>query len=90
MRKPILMFVAFFGTAALAAPAFADRAPNATERASLERVLKAAGFVNWEEIELDDDGPLWEVDDARTRNGQRFDLKIDPRTLRIVKRSRDD
>nr|WP_314447158.1 PepSY domain-containing protein [uncultured Sphingomonas sp.] len=75
--------------AATATPALADRAPTPSERAAVERVLQRAGFVSWEEIELDDDGPLWEVDDARTRAGLRYDLKIDPRTLRIVKRERD-
>lgn len=90
MQKPFMIFAALAGAAGISTPAFADRPPSAKERASLERVLKTAGFINWEEIELDDDGPLWEVDDARTRDGKRFDLKIDPRTLRIVKRSRDD
>ena len=68
-----------------ATPAFADRAPTAVERTAIERVLRQAGFVSWEQIELDDDGPR-----ARTRAGVRYDVKIDPRTLRIVKRERDD
>lgn len=74
----------------VATPALADRAPTASERTAIERVLRQAGFVSWEQIELDDDGPRWEVDDARTRAGVRYDVKIDPRTLRIVKRERDD
>lgn len=74
----------------VATPALADRAPTASERTAIERVLRQAGFVSWEQIELDDDGPRWEVDDARTRASVRYDVKIDPRTLRIVKRERDD
>jgi hypothetical protein len=72
-----------------AAPASADRPPNPRERAAIETVLRGQGFVSWEEIALDDDGPLWEVDDARGPDGRRFDLKLDPRTMRIVRRERD-
>lgn len=77
---------------AIAAPALADRPPTADERAAIEDVLRANGFTSWEEIELDDDGPYWEVDDARTANRRdgKFDLKIDPQTMKIIKRERDD
>ncbi|AMK23161.1 hypothetical protein K426_11095 [Sphingobium sp. TKS] len=81
------------GTTFVAAtPALADRAPTAQERTAIEAVLKANGFASWEEIELDDDGPRWEVDDARTTNraAGKFDLKLTPETLQIVKRERDD
>ena len=73
----------------VAAPAAADRPPDARERAAIEGVLRAQGFVSWEEIELDDDGPRWEVDDARATDGRRYDVKLDPRTMRIVRRERD-
>jgi hypothetical protein len=73
-----------------AAPAFADRAPTADERLAVEKVLRAAGFISWEEIELDDDGPLWEVDDARTADKKRYDVKIDPQSMKIVSRRLDD
>lgn len=75
-----------------ATPALADRGPSAQERSAVERVLRANGFTSWEEIELDDDGPVWEIDDARTadRAAGKFDLKIDPRTMKIIKRERDD
>jgi len=89
--KMVLMASAV-GVAVLAsAPALADRAPTASERAAIEKVLKASGFVSWEEIELDDDGPYWEVDDARTANRRagKFDLKIDPASMKITKRARD-
>jgi hypothetical protein len=72
-----------------ASPALADRLPTEGERAVVERTLRAAGFVSWEEIELDDDGPRWEVDDARASDGRRFDVKIDPKSLRIVRQERD-
>jgi hypothetical protein len=72
-----------------AAPAVADRPPTDRERAAIEIALRDAGFDRWEEIELDDDGPYWEVDDARTADGRRFDVKIDPRSIRIVRRQPD-
>ena len=72
-----------------ASPALADRAPPDSERAAVEQTLRGAGFVSWEEIELDDDGPRWEVDDARARDGRRYDIKIDPKTMRIVRQERD-
>lgn len=84
--KTILALSAFAGfTTMVAGPALADRPPTPSERAAVERVLRAGGYVRWEEIELDDDGPYWEVDDARTRDGRRFDIKINPRSMRIVR-----
>ena len=43
-------------------------------------MLKVNGFVNWEENEMGDDRPHWEVDDARMANKSdgKFDLEIDP------------
>lgn len=58
----------------LAAPAYADRAPTAEERAAITSVLRANGFVAWKEIELDDG--RWEVDDARHESGKVYDLDI--------------
>ena len=80
---------ALLALALTAGPAFADRPPTDRERAALERMLREAGFERWEEIELDDDGPYWEVDDARSSDGQRYDLKVDPRSIRIVRRQLD-
>lgn len=89
--KKMFAAVALTSALALAAtPALADRAPNPQERAAVERVLRANGFVSWEEIELDDDGPRWEIDDAVARDGKRYDVELDPRTLRIVRRSLDN
>lgn len=90
--KTIWTVAALSGAMLAATPALADRAPNAQERAAIERVLRANGYVSWEEIELDDDGPRWEVDDARTRNPRdgKFDIKMDPRTMRILRRDRDN
>lgn len=72
-----------------ATAALADRPPTESERAAVEQALRTAGFVSWEEIELDDDGPRWEIDDARAGDGRRYDVKIHPKTLRIVRQERD-
>lgn len=69
-------------------PALADRHPNAEERKQLEAVLTDEGFTSWGEIELDDDR-VWEVDDARHSDGQKYDLELDPKTLKIIKKDRD-
>src|SRR3546814_8665249 len=79
----LLALAAAFG----ATPALADRDANAEERAAIEKVLRAQGFVSWEEIELDDG--RWEVDDARDAKGVEYDLKIDPKTLKIVRKEED-
>jgi uncharacterized membrane protein YkoI len=88
MKMKILFAAA--AAALIAAPAWADRAPTAAERSAIEAKVRAAGYVSWEEIELDDDGPHWEVDDARKRDGKRYDLKLQVRTLKIVRQSLDD
>ena len=84
MKATLLAAVILIGSAA---PGFADRPPTPDERAQIERVLRAEGFQSWGEIELDDG--RWEVDDARASDGRKHDIKIDPRTMRIVERDAD-
>lgn len=69
---------------ALAAPAFADQKLPPDQQSKVEDVLKKQGFTTWKEIELDDG--MIEVDDAIDANGKKSDLKLDPKTLEIVKR----
>ncbi len=73
----------------LATPAWAqdDRPPTPQERAAIERVLRAEGFVRWDEIELDHG--VWEVEDARTADGRDYDLKLRPRSLEIIQHDAD-
>ncbi len=68
----------------LHAPAFADEKLPPDQQAKVEEILKKEGFTKWDEIELDDG--MIEVDDAVDANGKQFDLKLDPKTLEIVKR----
>jgi len=68
----------------LSAPVLADddRKPTAEELTAIEAVLRGAGYVSWDDIELDDG--VWEVDDARKADGTEHDLELDPVSLEIV------
>lgn len=72
------------GLLAFASPALAadDRRPTADELTAIEAVLRDAGYVSGDDIELDDG--VWEVDDARKADGTEHDLEIDPAGLAIV------
>ncbi|MGX5777313.1 PepSY domain-containing protein [Methylorubrum zatmanii] len=75
---------AALGLALLGGPALADEKLPPDQQAKVEDILKKEGFTKWKEIELDDG--MIEVDDAIDANGKQFDLKLDPKTLEIVKR----
>src|SRR5690606_10028149 len=75
--------------ALLATPALADRAPNPEERAAIEAKLQEEGFIQWKSIELEDDGTIWEVEDASGPDGREYDLDLRFGTLEIVKRDAD-
>lgn len=72
------------GLALLSGPALADEKLPPDQQVKVEDILKKEGFTKWDEIELDDG--MIEVDDAIDANGKQFDLKLDPKTLEIVKR----
>ncbi|MGU3537822.1 PepSY domain-containing protein [Methylobacterium sp. A54F] len=68
----------------LSGAAYADEKLPPDQQAKVEAMLKQEGFTKWKEIELDDG--MIEVDDAVDAQGKQFDLKLDPKTLAIVKR----
>lgn len=70
--------------AGLSGAAHADEKLPPDQQAKVEAMLKQEGFTQWKEIELDDG--MIEVDDAVDASGKQFDLKLDPKTLAIVKR----
>lgn len=81
--------------ATISTPAFAkDRAPTKAERTAIESTLRSLGYTSWDSIELDDDRPhhrpKWEIDDARKGNGPRYDVDLEPRTLKVIREKRDD
>ena len=74
----------------VATPARADdRKPDAQETQAIAAVLEAAGYTSWEEIEFDKDDNRWEVDDARDRQGGKWDLHLAPDNYEIIHRERD-
>ena len=79
-----LLALAFL--AVMAAPAMADRKPTTEERVRIKSVLREQGFTRWDKIEFDDDDKAWEVDDAVSADGRKYDLKLDVNNLSIIKR----
>lgn len=75
---------------ALAAPVLAKepRPPSHEQRMQIEQALRAQGYVRWSGIRRDDDGP--EVDSAWDAQGRRFELRLDPRTYKVVRVERED
>jgi len=79
----------------MAAPAGAkDRPPTKAERTAIAEKLKSLGYTSWDDIKLDDDRPYhepkWEVDDARKGDGPRYDIDLEPQTLRVIQEELDD
>ncbi len=71
--------------ASMATAAYAGHNSTNSDRSSVASVLRANGFVAWEEIERDDGH--WEVDNARHHSGRVYDLDIVGG--RIVRRERE-
>jgi Peptidase propeptide and YPEB domain len=67
----------------------ADRKPTSEERFVIERVLRSQGDQRWGDIEIEDNGRVWEIDAALARNGRRYDLKMSAETLEVIGRTRD-
>ncbi len=90
MMKKTVTALSISGLMSLASLAMAGQHPDAAQRAALEQALTSAGYATWGEVELDDG--YWEVGDARKQPGarQKYDLKIDPQTMQIVREKLDD
>ncbi|AYO85705.1 PepSY domain-containing protein [Methylobacterium brachiatum] len=81
LAAPLLALTLAVG---LTSVARADEKLPPDQQAKVEAMLRQEGFTKWKEIELDDG--MIEVDDAIDANGKQFDLKLDPKTLAVVKR----
>ena len=89
--RNLALFALTAALAAVAAPAPAKkdpRPPSPEQRVRIEAALKSQGFVRWAGIRTDDDGP--EVDSAWDRQGRRFEVKLHPRTLKVIRSERED
>jgi hypothetical protein len=89
--RPRILLAAFATALLLVAPgiALAGEAPTPEERARIEKALLAMGYTSWDEIEREDHGRAWEVDDARLTDGTKWDLKLSAEDLHVIKRERD-
>ena len=87
MLKTVLAAAAalFFVTVSAQAD---ERMPTSAELAKIEAALKAAGYMSWDEIELERGG--WEIDDAVHTDGHQYDLMLDPKTLEIISKQKED
>lgn len=72
------------------AAAQANDDPTPQERAAIEAALRQMGFTSWDEIEREDDGRVWEIEDARAADGHKYELKLSVGDLRELSRKRDD
>src|SRR3546814_1247275 len=87
---PLKIASAFLAASMIAVPAYADRGPTQDEAKAIAAKLTAEGFKSWEEIELDNDGPYWEIDDARAMDGKKYDLKLRPTGYGIIKKRSEE
>jgi hypothetical protein len=55
--------------------------PSGDERALIAEALLDQGYVSWGKVKFDDG--VWEVDDARTVENRKVDLKLD-RSLNVI------
>lgn len=67
----------------------ADDKPTPDERQRIEGALRTMGFTNWDDIEREDDGRAWKVEDVRAADGTKWKLKLAVDDLRVLKRERD-
>lgn len=95
IRMPISPLKAALGVAlamgavalATTASAYDDRPATPAEHEAIERAVLKQGYVSIEEIAMDDG--FWEADDARDASGREWDLKLDLRSYKVVRRVED-
>ncbi len=87
----LLQAIVVLGLAVTPAMAPADqeeRAPTAEERTRILQALELLGYTSVGKIEIEHDEI--EVDDALHTDGHRYELKLDPQSLKLIGRERDD
>ncbi|SDD95054.1 PepSY domain-containing protein [Belnapia rosea] len=92
-RAPLLhswILAAALAVLPTAAPRADDDRPSPEERVRIEAALRGLGFVRWGEIERENDGRAWEIDDARNAEGRQYDLKLAADDLRELWRREDN
>lgn len=77
--------------ALFAAPAIAgERAPTAEEAGAIDSALKAAGYLGWDRVIMEDSGPHWLIEGARKQDGSLWTLQLQPTTLGLKDARRTD
>ena len=84
----INLFSAAAALALLSSPAFADEKPSAEELANLTAAAEAMGFTGGE-VEKESEGTgVYEIDDAKAKDGTQYDLKFD-KDFKMLSATRD-
>jgi uncharacterized membrane protein YkoI len=83
----VLVAAAALGLAWAQARADHDRPATDEERARIEQALNKMGYNSHGEIEIE--GDRVEVDDATDAKGRRWDLKLDAKTLKLIRKERE-
>lgn len=83
-----LVLAAALGGAAATSMAGKDRPPTPEEHARIMKVLEENGYSAPGEIEIE--GKYIEVEDVLHTDGKRYELKLDAKTFKILKREVED
>ena len=71
------LMIAAAAIALFAAPAFADEKPSDAEAKSLAAAASALGFTGGRFKKESEGSGVYEVDDAKSKDGGQYDLKFD-------------
>lgn len=83
-----IVLAATLGGAAATTFAGKDRPPTPEEREKIMKALEELGYSSPGEIEIE--GKTIEVEDVLHTDGKRYELKLDAKTLKVLKRKVDD
>lgn len=88
-RRAVLSAALGLSIAAPLASAHADDRPvTPEERRQIEDTLRREGFTRWGDVEFDDG--RFEVDDAVSADGRKYELKLSSVDFSILSRKLDD
>lgn len=87
MQKTTIAALAALTLGATTALADHDRPPTAEERVRIEKALEEMGYKSHGEIEIE--GSRVEVDDVTDAQGDRYDLELDAKSLKLIRKERE-
>ncbi|MGL4397753.1 MAG: PepSY domain-containing protein [Hyphomicrobium sp.] len=77
-----------FSTFALTGAALADAKPSADEAKKITDAIAAAGYSGGEMEKESEGSGVYEVDDAKSKDGMQYDIKLD-KDFKILSVTRD-